>query len=669
MRNFFKFNRNNTIGFAVAMILFLLITGIYKYTILFENPENSSVSFRFQLRDPGEKKRKLEGGAQAYKPNPRAHKDIMIVGIDEDTIRTFTDEGITWPFPWEIHANVTRYLSSGNPNTIFFDIMFLDHKKGEKALADAIRDAGQVFVDFQFEHSEADVKYDDIDERIKLLNKYSFDIDPNDTQMPWVEEAVPPTPLIGKAVAGMGYANVKPDEDHVNRKLPMIIKFKGRYYPSIDLVVLMNYFGIEKKDVEIKIGEYIKLKNLPQEKMSKPNPERTIEIPIDERGFMDINFIGAHGSFFSMPYFYFNQPGVMDEASAASIKDKVILIAAYSVAGVAMDTHDSPYGTMFGIEHHANALNTVLNQDFLKKLTINQNLIIMLIAALIFGFFLPRLRIGFSIILSVGGMIVYTFFTYYLFGSNNLIIAYTPVMTQSVASFTFIIAIRILTEQREKKYIRNTFSKFVSKSVVDDLLKHPEKIKLGGEAKILTVLFSDIRGFTSISEQLTPEELVEHLNEYLQAMTDIVIKYNGTLDKYVGDEIMAFWGAPIEQDDHHLLACRAALDMMSVLKRLNTNWENIGKPPLDIGIGVNTGDMVVGNMGSTSRMDYTLMGDNVNLGARLEGTNKVYKTHIIISEFTYAYVKDNVFVRELDLIRVKGKEKPVKIYELIDVLD
>jgi len=242
----------------------------------------------------------------------------------------------------------------------------------------------------------------------------------------------------------------------------------------------------------------------------------------------------------------------------------------------------------------------------------------------------------------------------------------TPVM-QIGATFTFITVFRVFTEQREKRFIRQTFSKFVSKEVVDVLLQNPEGIKLGGDKMILTVLFSDIRGFTTISEALTPEALVDHLNEYLQAMTDIVFKYNGTLDKYVGDEIMAFWGAPIPQEDHALLACKASVEMMEVLGQLNEKWVSQGKPRLDIGIGLNSGEMVVGNMGSHSRMDYTLMGDNVNLGARLEGTNKVYSTHIIISEFTYEHVKDRIVARELDLIRVKGKELPVKIYELIEV--
>jgi adenylate cyclase len=342
-------------------------------------------------------------------------------------------------------------------------------------------------------------------------------------------------------------------------------------------------------------------------------------------------------------------------------------VAAYSVTGISTDVHKSPYGDLFGIEHHANALNTILNQDFIVKFTDTQNILILLLIAILMGFLIPKFSIVVSIVFTAALAVIYIVISYVLFDTMNLLwIFATPVM-QIGATFTVITVYRVLTEQREKRYIRQTFSKFVSKSVVDDLLKNPEKLKLGGEKKILTVLFSDIRGFTTISEKMTPEALVEHLNEYLQAMTEIVLHDDGTLDKYVGDEIMAFWGAPVPQEDHAFLACKAAVKMMEDLHKLNEKWRQMGKPELNIGIGLNTGDMVVGNMGSSSRMDYTLMGDNVNLGARLEGTNKIYGTNIIISESTYEYVKDRVFARELDLIRVKGKQQPVKIFELIDI--
>ncbi|PKL40883.1 MAG: adenylate/guanylate cyclase domain-containing protein [Spirochaetae bacterium HGW-Spirochaetae-1] len=663
---FLKFDRNRTISFIITFVIFLIIMALYTQTTLFDIVERGAIDFRFFLRDPSEKSVKLDDGVRMGRINPRARKDIIILGIDEATIRDFSDRQVQWPFPWDIHALFTDFISTGNPLSIFFDITFLDHKEGEKELAKAIKKAGNVFLDYPFETEEIDVQYNDQKERINILNRMRFPVDPADASPQLVEEMVPPTPDLLKASRGVGFANVFPDPiDQINRQMPLVIKFNGWYYPNVDLILAMDYYGIGKDDVEIKMGQYLKLKNIPLNKMAKPNKNGEIIIPVDELGFMDINFIGGSGSFQHYPYFLFAREGTME--GNTSLTDKIVLIAAYASTGIATDQHKSPYGTTFGIEHHANALNTILNQDFLYKMSPMQNLIIMLVIAILLGFFLPRLSIIMSTIFVFFISIIYLVASYVIFDSSSIINAMLTPIIQTGLSFTLIITYRVLTEQQEKKYIRQTFSKFVSKSVVDELLKSPDKLKLGGEKKILTVLFSDIRGFTSISEKLTPEKLVEHLNHYLQAMTDMVFKYDGTLDKYVGDEIMAFWGAPIEMENHALMACKCALEQMEVLHKMNENWRNEGKPELNIGIGINTGDMVVGNMGSSSRMDYTLMGDNVNLGARLEGTNKVYGTYIIISEFTYEHVKDNVVVRELDLIKVKGKELPVKIYELLDV--
>ncbi len=661
---FIQEHKNHFIGFLISICLFVALGFVYTQTRILDGLENGAVNFRFFLRDPSEKAKKLQEGVRITKKNPRSRDDIIILGIDENTIREFTSQKIHWPFSWDIHAKFTRYVATGNPKAIFFDIMFLDHKKHEQEFADAIREAGSVFLDFPFETEEVDVKYSDTEDRMSILNRLRFPVDPNDTSYEWAEEAVPPTPKLAGAARGIGYANIRPDSDSINRKLPVVIKHKGFYYPSIDLILTMNYFGIGAKDVEIKMGEYVKLRNLPAEKMKKPNPERELSIPIDSEGFMDINFIGGPGSFQNYPYYYFYNDG---RITNKSLENKIIFVAAYSVTGISTDIHKSPYGDLFGIEHHANALNTILNQDFIIKLTEWENVLILLVIAIILGLLVPKFSILMSILFSTGFGLLYIVAAYLLFDAFNLLCVFATPVIQIGGTFTLITVYRVMTEQREKKYIRQTFSKFVSKSVVDELLKDPDKLKLGGEKKILTVLFSDIRGFTTISERLTPEALVEHLNEYLQAMTDIVFKYLGTLDKYVGDEIMAFWGAPIPQDDHAVLAARAAVEMMRVLEGLNKKWAAEGKPELHIGIGLNTGDMVVGNMGSSSRMDYTLMGDNVNLGARLEGTNKIYSTDIIISEATYEYIKDHIIARELDLIRVKGKELPVKIFELIDM--
>jgi adenylate cyclase len=224
---------------------------------------------------------------------------------------------------------------------------------------------------------------------------------------------------------------------------------------------------------------------------------------------------------------------------------------------------------------------------------------------------------------------------------------------------------KYLTEERNKKELKGTFQKYVSPAVVNEILSHPEKIKLGGRKENMTVMFSDLRGFTTLSEKLDPEVLSAFLNRYLTPMTRLVFKNDGTLDKYIGDAIMAFFGAPISYKDHAKKCCTTGLEMLVKLKELNKEFEKEQLPPLDIGIGINTGDMSVGNMGSDIVRSYTVMGDAVNLASRLESINKAYGTKIIISEFTLQQIQPDFIVRELDWVRVKGKQHPVKIYELL----
>jgi adenylate cyclase len=221
--------------------------------------------------------------------------------------------------------------------------------------------------------------------------------------------------------------------------------------------------------------------------------------------------------------------------------------------------------------------------------------------------------------------------------------------------------------ERERRQIKSAFQHYVPAKVVEEITQNIEKLKLGGDKRELTVLFSDIRGFTSMAETLSPEELVRLLNSYLTRMTDQVFLHDGLLDKYIGDAIMAVYGAPIHRPDHAALACQTALDMMRELRGLQAQWREEGRPVMDIGIGINTGQMIVGNMGSVNRFDYTVIGDAVNLGSRIESLNKNYGTHILISEFTYQAVRERFAaqLREVDTTQVRGREKPVRLFELI----
>ncbi len=250
---------------------------------------------------------------------------------------------------------------------------------------------------------------------------------------------------------------------------------------------------------------------------------------------------------------------------------------------------------------------------------------------------------------------------------NELILApLMPFATTIIMSYAASIVYQYFTESRQKKLIRGFFNVYVNSQLVDRLIDNPEQFRLGGEKRELSILFSDVKGFTNISEELEPEELVVLLNEYLGAMTEIVFKYGGTLDKYIGDAVMAFWGAPVPQEDHAKRACWAALEMQEKLAEMRQTWKSKGKPELFIRIGINSGEVIVGNMGSESRFNYTVMGDSVNLAARLEPANKAFDTSIIISEFTNNQIQEFCRTRELATITVQGKAKPVKIFELVE---
>ena len=398
-----------------------------------------------------------------------------------------------------------------------------------------------------------------------------------------------------------------------------------------------------------------------------------IRIPIDKTGNMLINFMGKPSSTeghqtFRVKSFYqeARDPGP-DKDNWRRTKHAAgkILIVGMFATGLG-DEKPTPYGIMYGPEINANAINTIIMDNFLIQAHPAVNIIILFCTIMLISFLVSRLPTVWSLIASLFVLLIYYIISCWIIFEiyNYIIITSAPILS-GILAFISIVTYRVMTEEREKKEIKGVFAKYVNPTLVENILENPPE--LGGVDKDITVFFSDIRGFTSLSERMTPQALVNHLNNYLTAMTDIILAYRGTLDKYVGDEIMAFWGAPLPEPQHALIACKSALKQMEVLKKLNKEWTE--ELRINIGIGLNTGTMTVGNMGSTGRMNYTLMGDMVNLGARLEGTNKLYKTNIIISEYTYGFVKDEVIVRELDNIRVKGKQKSVLIYELVDMVD
>ena len=351
------------------------------------------------------------------------------------------------------------------------------------------------------------------------------------------------------------------------------------------------------------------------------------------------------------------------EDLAFLIDGKIALIG--EVAEVAHDEFETPVGNVFGVEIIANSISTILKNGPLKAASLGVELLL--------GFLLLAVFLGTRLIqapfprnsISVAVLVVYVVFTTFTYISIGLVVSMSYLLMASIFSLIVINIRFYISEMGQKTMIRDMFGQYLSPKVVEDLVEDPRKIQLGGEEREMTAFFSDIAGFSSISEHLTPTELVQLLNDYLTDMCNIIIGYEGTVDKFEGDAIMAFWGAPTIQSDHAKRACFASIDMNDRLVELRARAVQEGIPPLTVRMGVNTGQMVVGNMGSRQRMNYAIMGDAVNLASRLEGANKAYGSGMMISEATYRSCEADIDVRELDRIRVVGKNAPVTVYQLL----
>jgi len=316
------------------------------------------------------------------------------------------------------------------------------------------------------------------------------------------------------------------------------------------------------------------------------------------------------------------------------------------------------------VEIHANCLHTLLRENFIHRTPKWLDFIIILLLSLPIALICSKISILKGIPIVFGEGLIYYIISYPLFYNQIQLPVIAPI-TAIFLTFFGITIYRSLTEEREKQRIKGIFSKYVSKDLVKELLVNPKLLELGGEERVMTAFFTDLEGFTRIAEKMAPKQLVNFLNNYLAEMTDILFRYDGTLDKYEGDAIIAFFGAPIYFEDHALKACYTALDMQKRLAELREEWEKEGKPKLYMRIGLNTGSMVVGNMGSNIRFDYTMLGDAVNLSARLEGGCKQYGIYTLIGESTYQDIKDKILCRFVDCIKVMGKTKAINVYELI----
>jgi adenylate cyclase len=341
---------------------------------------------------------------------------------------------------------------------------------------------------------------------------------------------------------------------------------------------------------------------------------------------------------------------------------KIVLVG-FTAAG--FDIRSTPLQPAIpGIVTHANAIDNLVNDRFNRDANLALVCIALFAVAAAAGFFFYDLKSQVvATLLFLAVMAAWTALSYFSLLEGIIVPTAAP-LSAFLLTFVGSTAAGIVAEQSRTKQLRGVFGKYVSPQVLEHILENPDRVELGGHRVELTILFSDIRGFTSISEASEPEEVVEMLNEYLTRMVEILLRYGGTLDKFIGDAVMGFWNAPTPDPEHALHAVQCAIDMVDETARLRAEWEKEGKPSLRIGVGINTGDAVVGNIGSQQVFGYTVIGDAVNLASRLESKNKDYGTEIIVSEFTRERIGDSIPTNYLDEVKVKGKEKAVKIYQV-----
>jgi adenylate cyclase len=617
-----------------------------------------------------------------------AGNEVVIVGVDEKSIEQIG----RWPWPRKEFGRLVDGLTKADAAVVGFDVLFdepdatLDLSALESfvqkepaapagALLDRVR--GNVSNDALFAAAIARSK------RVVLGTVFHFEGDP-DPKL--VEEAlqlqaltavrlankavalettpfltrprqigIPIKELAAAADGATGHLNYFPDLDKIYREAPLVTAVEDLLYPAFSLELIHRYLG---GPVVVVVGE-------PGGTGGGVTRLAVGErvIPVNAHGKLGIGYLGRPKKTFASV----SASDVINGVAPREMLAGKIAIVGFTATGI-VDTVVTPFSSVVpGVEVHATVIDNILHGGSLWRpwwMPLGEAVLIVALGVLL-GVVLHRLRGGLGALVAVVIAVGYAAGSQWAFSERGLILSAVYPMGGLFACWLAGAVYQSVSEERQKRWYRNTFRLYLNPEVTEIIASDPAKLRLGGERCPLTIFFSDIRGFTTISEKLKPEVLSELLNEYLGAMTDVVFKHQGVLDKYIGDAVMAFWGAPIHAPDHALRCSRAAMDMLDELAALRERWKPRDLPLIEIGVGVNTGEAVVGNFGSAQRFSYTAMGDDVNLASRLEGLNKQFGTTALLSDATRRAVDAEFVCREIDRVRVKGKAEAVAIHELL----
>ncbi|MDO9116417.1 MAG: CHASE2 domain-containing protein [Nitrospira sp.] len=601
-----------------------------------------------------------------YADATKAGSDIVLVAVDEASLEAYGQ----WPWSRDRHGYVVHYLKEAGAKAVVFDLLFLEpDRSGEEfdaVFAEEMRAAGNVYLPFLMQNEQqpsggSTASPDGVQEYpLEIMKKATIPLDDQNAlpagTVPTYAGAKLPLPLFAQAAHGLGYINLTPDIDGTTRRLPPLAYAHHQAFLHISTTVARDLLQADRASLH------------PRELRLGP-----VTIPLTAEQDMVIDW---HGSLENHVYpvypigavlrsYIDRQGGKPPLLDPALFRDKIVFIA--TTAAGTYDLRVTPLSPFApGVLIHMSALDNMLRHRHLQPASWVVFAASTLVLALATAWAFMLMQSQWIKAATIAGLATaYYGLAVHAFTSHGLWLDLAIPEGALAASFATAATVEYLTEGRQRRQLRTVFDKYMAAEVVDEIMRNPEAIRLGGEKKELSVLFSDIAGFTSISEQMDPERLVELLNQYLSAMTEIILRHRGNVNKYLGDGIMAIFGAPRGEPNHATLACFAALDSQRELARLRERWKADGQPEISARIGINSGWLVVGNMGSQARMEYTVMGDAVNLASRLEGANKFYDTLILLGPRTYELAAGDIEAREVDRMRVKGKREPVMVFELL----
>jgi adenylate cyclase len=581
----------------------------------------------------------------------KAPDNIVIAAIDEKSI----EELGRWPWGRDRIAQLLSKLTETEAELVVFDIFMPESEKHDIILAQALKDAGNVLLPlvFSFDTSQTARQNEHINyAAVQAKNPEKYNKYPPIS----ASGVLAPVLVLMQESMAIGHINMIPDDvDGTLRWEIMAIEYNGYLYPSLDVLTAAVYLGIPHEKIVVKATEGIEL-------------SQKRYIPTDRHGRELIYYYGP-----SFTFKHFSISDIIDgKVGAEQLRGKIVLVGATAM-GI-YDLRVTPFSpAMPGVEKHANVIASILEKRFFIRASLGFNLALLIVSALFITFVVGRFKARISFLITAFVVIFIISLSYYLFAFQGIWINVVYPSLTILLIFANSTAYSHAAEETYARKMKAMFSSYVTERIVNELIRNPGMAKLGGERTEVTILFADVRGFTTFSENHSPEEVVSILNEYLGAMTDIIFRWEGTVDKFIGDAILAFWGAPLKQDNHAELALKCSLNMLSKLRELQVKWKAEGKPALGAGIGINSGAVLVGNIGAEGRkMDYTVIGDHVNLASRVEALTRKYNADILVTEFTMNALSEaiqsgkigHIEATGIEKVIVKGKENAVGIFEI-----